>query len=137
MGIKNRLGLTVGWAMLTVLAIAVAAARIIKQSPYQVSLIIAILMSIVFIYLFILRRIDGPLFMNALEDERLGQISVKAQSNSFWFLFISIWCLAAGLEFFDPAFLKKHISLVLASIGTMGLFIYMFCFVWQKYRVND
>ncbi len=137
MGRKNKFGLTLGWAMLTVLAIAVAVVRIIKQSPYHISLIIAVLMSIVFVYLFILRRIDGPSFMNALNDERLWQISVKAQRNSFWFLFISIWCLAAGLEFFDPAFLKKNISLVLASIGTIGLFIYMFCFVWQKYRVQD
>ncbi len=135
MGIKDRAGLTIGWALLTVLAIAVAAVRIIKQSPYEISLIIAVLMFIVFVYVFILRRIDGHLFVNALNDERLWQISTKAQRNSFWFLFISIWCLAAVLEFFDPALLKEYISMVLAAIGTIGLFIYMLCFVWQKYRV--
>ncbi len=127
----------IGWALLTVLAIAVAAIRIIRQSPYHISLIIALLMLIIFVYLLILRKIDGPLFMNGINDERLWQISVKAQRNSFWFLFISIWCLAAVLEFFDPAFLKEYFSLALAVIGTIGLFIYMFCFIWQKYRVQD
>jgi uncharacterized membrane protein len=136
MFIKNSFSLTIGWAMLTVLAIAVAIVRILKHSSYHVSLIIAVLMFIVFIYLLILRRVDGPSFMYSLNDERLWRISATAQRNSFWFLFISIWCLAAALEFFDPFFLKQYISLFLASIGTVGLFIYMFCFVWQKYRVE-
>lgn len=134
---KSVLGLTIGWIMLTVLAIAVAAVRIIKQNPYHVSLIIAVLMLSLLIYLLILRKIDGPSFMDSVSDERLRQISVKAQRNSFWFLFISIWGLAVVLEFFDPAMLKEYISLFLAAIGTTGLFIYMFGFVWQKYRVQD
>lgn len=137
MFIKNLISLTIGWAMLTVLAIAVAMVRILKHSSYHVSLIIAVLMFIVFVYLLILRRVDGPSFVHTLNDERLWRISVKAQRYSFWFLFISIWCLAAALEFFNPDFLKEYISLFLASIGTVGLFIYMFCFVWQKYRVQD
>ncbi|MEN6460889.1 MAG: hypothetical protein ABFC94_05910 [Syntrophomonas sp.] len=134
---KNVFGLTVGWVMLTVLAITVSAVRIIKQNPYHVSLIIAVLMLSLLIYLFTLRKIDGPSFMDSVNDERLRQISVKAQRNSFWFLFICVWGLAVALEFFDPALLKEYISLFLAAIGTIGLFIYMFCFVWQKYRVQD
>jgi len=135
--IKNAFSLTIGWAMLTVLAIAVAIVRIQKHQSYHISLIIAVLMFIVFVYLLILRRVDGPSFMHTLNDERLWRISAQSQRNSFWFLFIGVWCLAAALEFFDPVFLKEYISLVLASIGTVGLFIYMFCFVWQKYRVED
>lgn len=135
--VRKNSFVTIGWALLTVLAIAVAAIRIIRQSPYHISLIIALLMLIIFVYLLILRKIDGPLFMNGLNDERLWQISVKAQRNSFWFLFISIWCLAAALEFFNPTFLNEYFSLALAVIGTIGLFIYMFCFIWQKYRVQD
>lgn len=137
MFIKNSFSLTIGWAMLTVLAISVAVMRIIQQSSYQISLLIAVLMFIVFIYILILRRVDGPSFMHSLNDERLWHISATAQRVSFWFLFISIWCLAAALEFLEPIFLMKYISLFLASIGTTGLFIYMFCFVWQKYRVQD
>jgi len=137
MFIKNSFSLTIGWAMLTVLAIAVAIGRIQKHSSYQVSLIIAVLMFIVFVYLLILRKVDGPSFIHSLNDERLWRISAQAQRNSFWFLFISIWCLAAALEFLNSVFLKEYISLFLAAIGTVGLFIYMFCFVWQKYRVED
>jgi len=123
--------------MLTVLAIAVAILRIIRHSPYHISLIIAVLMFIVLIYLLILRRVDGSSFIHSLNDERLWRISAQAQRNSFWFLFISIWCLAVALEFLDSVFLQEYIGLFLASIGTVGLFIYMFCFVWQKYRVQD
>jgi len=129
------LGRTIGWAILTVLAIAVAIVRIINHSPYYISLIIAILMFILLIYLSILRRVDGTSFYDSLNDERLWQISGKAQRYSFWFLFISIWCLAVALELFGQAFFGGHISLVLAVIGTVGLLIYMFGFVWHKYRV--
>jgi|GEM_PF-1813493 hypothetical protein len=135
--VKNAFALTIGWAMLTVLAIAVAIMRIQNHSSYHISLIIAVLMFIVFVYLLILRRVDGASFMHSLNDERLWRISAQAQRNSFWFLFISIWCLAATIEFFNPVFLKDYMSLILASIGTVGLFIYMFCFVWHKYRVQD
>ncbi|HNX29057.1 MAG TPA: hypothetical protein PKN87_06550 [Syntrophomonadaceae bacterium] len=137
MGRKNMLGLIPGWAMLTALAITVAAVRIITKSPYHISLIIAVLMLILLIYLFILRKIDGTSFIDSVNDERLRQISVNAQRNAFWFLFISIWGMAVALEFFDPVILKQYISLFLAAIGTIGLFIYMLCFVWQKYRVDD
>lgn len=134
---KNILGLSIGWAMLTVLAIAVAVVRIIKHNPYHISLIIAVSMYIVLMYLLVQHRIDGPSFIHGLNDERLWQISAQAPRNSFWFLFISLWCLAAALEFINSAFLMEYISLILAAIGTIGLFIYMFCFVWQKYRVQD
>lgn len=127
----------IGWAMLNVLAIAVAIVRIIENRPYTISLIIASLLTLVSVYLLILRKVDGPLFINALEDERLWHISVNAQRIAFWFLFISIWCLAVALEFLNPVFLKEYFSLCLAAIGTAGLFIYMFCFVWQKYKVDD
>ena len=134
--VKNALGLTIGWAMLTVLAIAAAIMRIQNHKSYHISLIIAVLMFIVFVDLLILRRVDGASFMHSLNDERLWQISAQAQRISFWFLLIGIWCLAAALEFFDSVFLREYISLFLAAIGTIGLFIYMFCFVWQKYRVE-
>ncbi|MDD3023587.1 MAG: DUF2178 domain-containing protein [Syntrophomonadaceae bacterium] len=137
MDIKNKFGLITGWAMLTLLAIAVVVGRIIKHSPYHIALIIAILMFILLIYLLILRRIDGPSFAHSLHDERLWHISVKAQRNSFWFLFISIWGLAVIMEFYNPDFLKEYISLILAAIGTLGLVIFVICFVWQKYRVED
>lgn len=126
-----------GWAMLTILVIAVTIVRLMKDSAYLISLTIAALMFIVLVYLLILRRIDGPSFFDSLNDERLRHISVNAQRSSFWFLFVAIWCLAAVIEFFNPAFLKEYISLCLASIGTVGLFIYMFSFIWQKYRVRS
>ncbi len=137
MNIKNSSGLITGWAMLTLLAIAVAVGGIIKHSPYYIALIIAILMFVLLIYLLILRRIDGPSFAYSFHDERLWHISIKAQRNSFWFLFISIWGLAAIMEFCNSVFLKESISLILAAIGTIGLLIYAVCFVWQKYGVQD
>lgn len=135
MEIKNSLGAIIGWASLTVLAVAVALFRIVRHNPYHIAVIIAVLMIIILVYVFILRRIDGPLYMNSLNDERLRHISNKAQRNSFWFLFMSIWSMAAVLEFFDPYLLREYISLALAAIGTAGLFIYMLSFVWQKYKV--
>lgn len=137
MGLKNAFVLFVGWTMLTALAIAVAVVRIIKHSPYHISLIIAVLMFIVLIYVLILNKIDGPSFINSINDERLHHIAFKSQSNSFWFLFVSIWCLVLVIEFFDPTMLHEYISLVLAAIGVIALFIYMLCFVWQKFRVHD
>lgn len=135
MGKKNMLARIIGWALLTVLAIAVAIIRIVNHSPYFVSLIIAILMFILLLYFSILRRVDGTSFYDSLKDERLWQISGRAQRYSFWFLFISVWCLAATVEFFGQAFFRGHISLVLSAIGTIGLLIYMFGFVWHKYKV--
>ncbi|MGE5397032.1 MAG: hypothetical protein ACM3MK_05785, partial [Chitinophagales bacterium] len=129
--------MTIAWAMLTLLAIAVAVERIIRHSPYYIALIIAVLMFVLLIYFLVLRKIDGPAFDNSWNDERLWHISVKAQRNSFWFLFLSIWGLAAIMEFWNSAFLKESISLILAAIGTIGLLIYAVCFVWQKYRVQD
>lgn len=137
MVLKNAFILFVGWAMLTALAIAVAVVRIIKHSPYHISLIIAVLMFIVLIYVLILNKIDGHYFINSINDERLHHIAFKSQSKSFWFLFVSIWCLALVIEFFDPTMLHEYISLILAAIGTIALFIYMLCFVWQKFRVHD
>lgn len=137
MRIKNVFTNIIGWGMLNVLAFAIAIMRMINNKPYHISLTIAVLMFIVFVYVLILRRIDGPSFIDSLNDERLWDISVNAKSISFWFLFISVWCLSAALEFFNSSILKENVSLFLAAIGTLGLFIYMSCFVWQKYKVED
>ncbi|MGE5380603.1 MAG: hypothetical protein ACM3NT_05995 [Methylocystaceae bacterium] len=134
---KDTVGVLIGWVMLSVLAAAVTVVRFINHTPFLVSLIITILMFLVLVYLLILRWIDGPSFLNSANDERLWRISANAQRLSFWFLFISTWCLAAIIEFFNPVLLKQYISFFLASMGTVGLFIYMFSFIWQKYRVYD
>jgi hypothetical protein len=59
---------------LTLLAIVIAIMRIQKHSSYHISLIIAVLMFIVFVYLLIFRKVDGPSFIHSLNDERLWRI---------------------------------------------------------------
>jgi hypothetical protein len=133
MRIKN---VFIGWATLNLLAIIIASVRIIEKRPYYITLTVAILMFIVLVYELISLRVDGPLFFISENDERLWDISYKSKSNAFWFLFVSVWCLALTLELFDPVSLKKYVALFLAAIGAISLFTYMFSFIWHKYKVQ-
>ena len=137
MGSRITLGILIGSSITTIFAIIVTIVRYLNNSTYYVSLVIAVLMVILGIYSFVLRRLDGPSFVHSLEDERLLQISHRARSYAFWFLFICVWSFAVVMEFFDPIINQKHFSLILAGIGTVAFFINMVCFVWQKYRVYD
>lgn len=100
----------------------------------EMVLLLAGAVSLLFIYMLIIYRVDGITFKNTLLDERLSIISAKAQRNSFWFLFCSIWALAILLNFHRLA-PYLHMEIVLPILGVSCLLIQMISFLWYKYRV--
>ncbi len=100
----------------------------------EMVLLLAGAVSLLFIYLLIIYHVDGITFKNTLIDERLNIISAKAQRNSFWFLFCSIWILAIllNVHLLAP---YLHMEIVLPIIGVGSLLIQMISFLWYKYRI--
>lgn len=123
------------WGVLTAIAIIVATVNLLSDHFNIMILSTAVMMTIVFIYEWICYRIDGPSFAKAFDDERLIQVSFYTLRNSSLYFFVSIWLLAIALSFPSFAFLKEHISAVLAVIVVVGMLIHAVSFTWRKYRV--
>ncbi|MEN6349553.1 MAG: hypothetical protein ABFD08_09205 [Syntrophomonas sp.] len=131
----NPLTLLKLWGVFTAIAVAIAVVNLLSAHCNLMILSTAVLMTIVFVYEWICYRIDGPSFAKAFDDERLMQVSFYTLRNSSLYFFVSIWLLAIALSFPSFAFLKEHISAVLAIIVVLGMLIHAVSFTWKKYHV--
>jgi uncharacterized membrane protein len=123
-----------GWGVFTFIFDFMAAYGVYTAQAGGMVLLLAAAVTLLLIYLLVIYRIDGITFKNTLVDERLSIISGKAQRNSFWFLFLSIWVLAiiSNVHCWAP-FLQTEI--VLPLLGSGAILIQMLSFLWYKYRV--
>ena len=61
-------------------------------------------------------------------------ISAKAQRNSFWVFFFSVWVLAVGLSLPQLGLISR-LDVLLPVLAVVGLLVQMASFLWYKYRV--
>jgi len=126
--------LLIGWGVLTLVFDFMAVYGVYTAQAGEMVLLLAGVVSLLLVYLLVVYRLDGITFKNTLVDERLSIISGKAQRNSFWLLFLSIWVLAiiSNVHRLAPS-LAFEVILPLLGAGT--IIIQMLSFLWYKYRV--
>ncbi|MGE5397211.1 MAG: hypothetical protein ACM3MK_06695 [Chitinophagales bacterium] len=126
--------LLIGWGVFALAFDFMAVYGVYTAQAGKMILLLAGAVSFLFIYLLVIYHVDGITFKNTLVDERLSTVSAKAQQNSFWFLFLSIWALAILLNVHRLAPLL-HMDILLPLLGAGGILIQMLSFLWYKYHV--
>ena len=124
------------WGFFTLLAVIAAVVHIVTADRvYFMIPATAGLLLLVLIYEHLNRRADGPGYDRVLKDERLEKIATEAVRLACYYFFVTLWALALAVDLPSFSFLRQHISMVLALVVLVGLFIYAGFFTWKKYRI--